>query len=169
MRIKDFYRVWSMTIHLTNPDIAYVCTHDDQNGLQYTENLTSSTPVFERVESYHFANPNRVFFNPYDEGEIWVASYGNGLKKGIVSNGPLNFNENRVEENHIYPNPTNSHITIEGDFSESMDFEIISLLGEQLMTGVLNTNNQLIDLSHLSPNIYFLKVGNSTHKVLKTE
>ena len=169
VRIKDFYRVWSMTIHLTNPDIAYVCTHDDQNGLQYTENLTSSTPVFERVESYHFANPNRVFFNPYDEGEIWVASYGNGLKKGIVSNGPLNFNENRVEENHIYPNPTNSHITIEGDFSESMDFEIISLLGEQLMTGVLNTNNQLIDLSHLSPNIYFLKVGNSTHKVLKTE
>ena len=169
VRIKDFYRVWSMTIHPTNPDIAYVCTHDDQDGLQYTENLTSATPIFERVDGYHFANPNRVVFNPYDEDEIWVTSFGNGLKKGITSGGSLDFNEDDIAKKYIYPNPTSSHISIKGDFYEPMPFEVLSLFGEKLMCGVLNTNDKVIDLSHLSPNIYFVNIGGVTYRVLKTE
>jgi len=168
VRIKDFYRVWSMTIHPTNPDIAYVCTHDNLDGLQYTENLTSATPIFERVDAYHFANPNRVVFNPYDEDEIWVTSFGNGLKKGINS-GSLDFIEDAIVKKYIYPNPTSSHISIKGDFYEPMRFEVLSLFGEKLINGVLNNNDKVINLSHLSPNIYFVKIGAVTYRVLKTE
>ena len=69
----------------------------------------------------------------------------------------------------VYPNPTNSHVTIECDFSEPVDFELISPLGKRILKGVITSTNQQIDLSGLSPNIYFLKVGNTTYKVLKTE
>ena len=168
-RIKDFYRVWSVTVHPTNPDVAYVCTHDDQDGLQYTENLTSSSPVFERVDGYHFANPNRVIFNPYDENEIWVASFGNGLKKGIVSSGPTDFDEGRIAKMQIYPNPTSARISIKGDLSEPVRFDVISVLGEELMSGMLNANDPVIDLSQLAPNSYFVKIGTVSYRVLKTE
>jgi len=69
----------------------------------------------------------------------------------------------------VYPNPTNSHINIELDFSEPIDFELISPIGKRILNGVIRSNNQKVDLSFLSPNIYFLKIGNSIYKVIKTE
>jgi hypothetical protein len=50
-----------------------------------------------------------------------------------------------------------------------MRFEVLSLFGEKLMNGVLNINDKVIDLSHLSPNIYFVKIGAVAYRVLKTE
>ena len=69
----------------------------------------------------------------------------------------------------VYPNPTNSYVNIELDFSEPMDFELISPLGKQILQGVISSNSKKVDLSFLPPNIYFLKVGNSIYKVIKTE
>lgn len=73
-------RVESAAIHPTNPDILYLTTESE--GLWYTENLTNASPDFEWLEEYTFQHPTRVFFNPYDSNEIWVTSFGNGLRKG---------------------------------------------------------------------------------------
>ncbi len=69
----------------------------------------------------------------------------------------------------IYPNPTDSHINIEHNFSKQVEYEIISTLGERLLMGHIDSNNQGIDLSGLSPNIYILKVGDSSFKILKMD
>ena len=69
----------------------------------------------------------------------------------------------------IYPNPTNSYMNVELDFSEPVEYELISPIGRRVSYGVITTNHQRIDLSHLPPNIYILKIGNSTCKVLKVE
>lgn len=59
---------------------AYATTEID--GLWHTDTRNVAAPVFERVEAYPFRQPVRVFFNPYDTAEMWVASFGNSLRMG---------------------------------------------------------------------------------------
>jgi Putative binding domain, N-terminal/Viral BACON domain len=56
----------------------------ETEGLWYTSNLSAATPTFSAVTSYPFRQPERVFFNPYNPNEIWVTSFGNGLRVGNV-------------------------------------------------------------------------------------
>ena len=77
-RISDLYRVNSITVHPDNPNRAYVSTEAD--GLWKTENLRDPSPAFARVEDYPFRQPMRIFFNPYSHDEVWVTSFGNGLR-----------------------------------------------------------------------------------------
>lgn len=81
----------SITIHPDNPEIAYVST--ETAGLFYTDNLTAADPTWTQLAEYPFMHPQRVFFNPYNTNEVWVASFGNGMKKGTVGGlpAPQNF------------------------------------------------------------------------------
>jgi len=83
-------------------------------------------------------------------------------------NGPLStddFDNNQVT---IYPNPTQSKINLSLKYAKEVHYKLFSPLGKQLMTGTITSGNEEIDISHLPSNIYFLKVGNQFHKVLKT-
>ena len=79
-RIWDSDRVGSCTISPSNPDEMYVSTEIE--GLWYCDNLTSASPDFSVLTSYPFRQPERIFYNPYNENEIWVTSFGNGLRVG---------------------------------------------------------------------------------------
>ena len=79
-KIFDNNRVSSCTVNPRNPDEMYVTTEVD--GLRHSHNLTSAKPTFTQVASYPFRQPERVFFNPYKAGEIWITSFGNGLRVG---------------------------------------------------------------------------------------
>jgi len=79
-KIAAIDRVSSCTVNPLIPDAMYVTTESE--GLWYTSNLTSAAPVFSAVPSYPFRQPERVFFNPYKPNEIWVTSFGNGIRIG---------------------------------------------------------------------------------------
>lgn len=40
------------------------------------------TPVFTPVIAYPFSHPERVFYNPYHLDEVWVTSFGSGIRLG---------------------------------------------------------------------------------------
>jgi hypothetical protein len=54
----------------------------EEDGLWYCANLSDATPLFEPVLNYPFRQPERVYFNPFNPAEIWVTSFGNGLRVG---------------------------------------------------------------------------------------
>ena len=83
-------------------------------------------------------------------------------------NGPLSTDDYENNQVTIYPNPTQSKINLSLNFSKEVHYKLFSPLGKQLMTGTITSSNQEIDISHLPSNIYFLKVGNQVHKVLKS-
>jgi hypothetical protein len=72
--------VSSCTVHPANRNGLYFATEYD--GLFFTDNLRDETPRFQQVKSYPFRNPTRIFFNPYDNREVWVGSFGNGMYVG---------------------------------------------------------------------------------------
>lgn len=77
---NQFLRVSSLTFDPLNAANAYLTT--ELEGLWYSDNMNTANPTFTRVESYPFAHPERVFFNPYKAQEVWVASFGYGMVKG---------------------------------------------------------------------------------------
>jgi hypothetical protein len=79
-RISDLDRVTSCTFNPADPAEAYVTT--ETSGLWHSSNITAGAPAFSRVDSYPFRQPERVFFNPYRLSEIWVTSFGNGMRVG---------------------------------------------------------------------------------------
>lgn len=81
-RIFDHTRVSSCAINPADRQEMYVTT--ETGGLWHSENADAQTPLFRQVRSYPFRQPERVFFNPHNQREIWVTSFGNGLRVGII-------------------------------------------------------------------------------------
>ncbi len=79
----QFDRVTSITFNPSIPSQAYLTT--ETQGLWISNNMGVATPSWALVNSYPFRQPERVFFNPYNLTEVWVSSFGNGLKMGIQS------------------------------------------------------------------------------------
>lgn len=94
--------------------------------------------------------------------EIWLFFSRYDID-GLLSTD--DFENNQVT---IYPNPTQSKINLSLNFSKEVDYKLFSPLGKQLMTGTITSSNQEIDILHLTSNIYFLKVGDQYHKILKS-
>ncbi len=77
-------RVTSITFNPLQSTEVYLTT--EGQGLWKCANILAASPVFEIVDAYPFQQPERVFFNPYDASEMWVSSFGNGMKKTILPN-----------------------------------------------------------------------------------
>jgi photosystem II stability/assembly factor-like uncharacterized protein len=70
--------VESCSVDPRDPHRMFVTTESD--GLFETSTLGAPTPHFEADQDYPFAHPMRVFFNPKDPAETWVASFGGGMR-----------------------------------------------------------------------------------------
>jgi hypothetical protein len=93
----QFDRVTSITFNPLQLTQAYLTT--EVQGLWMSNNMNAAIPTWAQVSAYPFRQPERVFFNPFNANEIWVSSFGNGLKMGLQS-GPvpvqlLSFDGNR--------------------------------------------------------------------------
>ena len=85
-RVHNEMRVTSATFSPSNPDVMYFTS--ETNGLYYSGNRRSASPTFTQVASYGFRQPERVFYNPYDSTEVWVSSFGHGMKVGHLGSTP---------------------------------------------------------------------------------
>ena len=85
---------------------------------------------------------------------------------GIIGTTSVNEFDNRQVT--IYPNPTNAKINLSLNFYEELNYELFSPRGKKLIFGTIESSNQVIDLSNLPTNIYFLKLNNQVFKILKS-
>lgn len=137
-------RVTSITfdpnLNAQNITQAYITT--EQSGLWISKNIQDATPTFENIPEYNFRQPERVFFNPYNSKEMWVTSFGNGMKftsnkKAIATyqimskanangtiqpNGIMTANENESIKYIITPNAnyTIDSLEIDGEKTAPM-------------------------------------------------
>ena len=80
IRIKTSDGITSVTFSPSDPNVMYITS--ETTGLWYCNNRSSKNPTYTQVAVYPFRQPERVFFNPFDTNEVWVSSFGNGMKVG---------------------------------------------------------------------------------------
>lgn len=84
----------------------------------------------------------------------------------LTFNTCTNINELNKTALSIYPNPTNSYITINSENDLGM-IKITNLLGAEVLTLETKETTSKIDVSNLTSGVYFIKVKNSITKFIK--
>ena len=95
------------------------------------------------------------FFSRYDI---------NGL---IITTGTDQFSENDPSVS-IYPNPASSYVTIESESVLHANYRLTTISGQIILFGSINSNKHQLDIRGLSGGMYFLEIGNKTHKIFKS-
>jgi len=182
-KIWNSDRVTSITfdpnLNNQNKTQAYLTT--EQTGLWISKNINDATPTFENVPEYAFRQPERVFFNPYNSKEMWVTSFGNGMKftndKKVIStyqivsqanpngtiqpNGIVTANSNESIKFVITPNPNYAIDSLEIDgnkIAPMNEFTFASLSKNHSITANFKSTTA-IDYNDLS-DVDLFKIAN---------
>ncbi|MCW3083275.1 MAG: BNR/Asp-box repeat protein [Bacteroidetes bacterium] len=145
-------RVTSCTFNPNNANELYITT--ETQGLWRSADINATSPTISLVGNYPFRQPERVFFNPYNTTEMWVTSFGNGMKMGtLLTTGEVEFANETVFE--MYPNPATDVLTITTDTKNPV-VEIYNVLGEKVGGYQITTNKNEISIADLKSGIYFV-------------
>lgn len=102
--------------------------------------------------------------------EIWqfVSRYDiNGLIGCATTS--IHENNSMLENYSVYPNPVNTRLTIDLGLAEEKEFRLYNPNGELVLSGVLNSQISIIDLSSLASNVYILNIENQSIRLIKTK
>ena len=69
----------------------------------------------------------------------------------------------------VYPNPTNSKITVTGASNQTIEYSIFNVFGQLVLSGFGTSDTLQIDLSELDSQVYFLKINNKVIKIIKNK
>jgi len=172
--------------------VTYYLGLDDVNTYWANYNNTDIAPIITNIgtqtEHYRWENGDGCVsvehFKVNGGGHDWPGSFGtNDIVSDIeiwnfVSrfdiNGLIDCNSSSINDNNekdldieLYPNPTKNSLTINTDLSNSLEYEIYSVLGSFISSGKIEANNNTINLSNLPPNVYLLKINNNTFKIIR--
>lgn len=116
-------------------------------------------------------------------GHDWPGSFGNrdidasleiwNYVSQFDLNGRINCDATTTEEIvdipniTIYPNPTSETLTVDLNIETTIDYQILSTMGEQLLSGQIESSQKSIDLSSVPASIYFIKIGSRIMKFYK--
>jgi hypothetical protein len=138
-RISDIDRVYSCTFNPVNQNQMFITSESD--GLWFSSNIRETSPTIEQVQSYKFAFPGRVFFNPYNSDEVWVAGFGNGIMVGEMNSTTDIKPTNRISLSigfrlDAYPNPFNPvvHIDFNVPKEGNIKIRVFNIQGQHIKT-----------------------------------
>ena len=98
------------------------------------------------------------------ESDIFLAKY----KDTLAGNTSINNTLTETDILSVYPNPANNILIIEHKDFKPLTFEIVNTLGQKTLNGQLTSEKTIIDISHLQPGIYLLKINDEVNcKMIK--
>ncbi len=175
-KINQLDRVESCSIHPENPDIMYVATEAD--GLWYSNNLTDVSPEFALIPSYPFQHPVRIFFDPNDSDNVWVTSFGNGLRVGTENASSVNSKRSNTPKDFqltVHPNPALDFINIQFVLTKHQEVElkIYNIISQEIPVFhrrrhfSLGRHSERFNLAGLPSGIYYVQIQFAQYRVLK--
>jgi len=112
---------------------------------------------------FNFAGTNQDFSA---SDEIWkfFSRYDINGYNPIIS---TSTKEVSLERLSVFPNPATASVQIRGLITEAIPYRIISSTGQELKSGILTGQDQMIDLSELPADLYLLNTGSQSIKIMK--
>ena len=157
---SQFDRVTSITFNPQNQQQAYLTT--ETQGLWISNDMNATVPSWTLVSSYPFRQPHRVFFNPFAMNEVWVTSFGNGMKIGdLNATGTAEFRET-PDLFTIFPNPARNdlHLLYTGkELSGNMTIVIYDITGRTVQSQAVRETSTLINIKGLKPGLYYYRIS----------
>jgi uncharacterized delta-60 repeat protein len=130
---------------------------NDPSFNEFTEDFSSSKMIIQ------------------DDGKIVTVGstwWYNGDEDILITrhnNNPLNISDFKPQKLVVTPNPNSGQFTVQkARFSyENLEYQIVDISGKIIKKGVLENDEDTIDISFAEKGIYFLKIQNQTFKLIK--
>lgn len=136
---------------------------------------TMEVDGYPDVAAFHHYSTLLNQFNPWTNPNTFLTDgtvcffelnqFGALLQDSITfyySPEPVGVRENIIEAGSVklFPNPAQDQITIwvDAEDGETIDYQLIDIQGRMVHAGGLQVQNNYIDISQLSPGIYFAKI-----------
>ena len=157
-RIWNEDRVTSITFHPQLPNTAYITTEVD--GLWITSNINSASPTFAQLTAYPFRQPERVCFNPYNVGEMWVTSFGSGMFKADAAFVATENIANLAPAIKAFPNPAANSCTLELPeiAAETAQIRVFNAVGDLIEHAATQTNSHTFNTEKWAVGVYFIDI-----------
>ncbi len=113
-----------------------------------------------------FEDENAIYFGGFDPNGFTSTNMAWIYKKAWQISSIEKF----VSDNSfvkVYPSPTKDYLNVEISSIENGHYDIVSMVGETLQSGGVYLGHQIINVTKLSPGIYFFRVENETFKFIK--
>jgi len=157
-RLSSMEGVTSVTFNPGNPDQLFVATEID--GLLSSTDINSVAPTFQSVTGYPFRQPHRIFFNPYNSNEVWISSFGNGMKVGDMTSMQVANNSPVHERLEVYPNPSVKKSILNcPESSVGGSLKVISSFGKEIYSDILTKRQIILNTENWLPGVYFIIVS----------
>ncbi|MDA9631890.1 T9SS type A sorting domain-containing protein [Bacteroidota bacterium] len=139
---------------------AYTTVVDAYEVLEFDFN-NEATGTAALNESYPF-NMASLFFNFGSAGDDQTVYYFDNISFG----SPISLGLDSVsnESFKLYPNPVEDHLYIHSSDTTIKNIDIYNILGEKIYS---TSSENRLDMSSYSAGIYFVKINNSTFKIVK--
>mgnify|MGYP006060665459 FL=1 len=139
---------------------AYTTVVDAYEVLEFDFN-NEATGTAALNESYPF-NMASLFFNFGSAGDDQTVYYFDNISFG----SPISLGLDSVsnESFKLYPNPVEDYLYIQSSDTTIKNIDIYNILGKKIYT---SSSENRLDMSSYSAGIYFVKINNSTFKIVK--
>jgi photosystem II stability/assembly factor-like uncharacterized protein len=159
-RLDTLEGVTSLAFNPQNPNQVFVATETD--GLLSSSDINSVTPSFQSVMSYPFRQPQRIFFNPYNSTEVWVSSFGNGMRVGDMTITGFFSDQNKNENLFAWPNPASDHVTVNvPDDAVNTMLKVFDYTGREISSEKISATNVDLNTMTWKRGIYFVRISGS--------
>jgi hypothetical protein len=130
-----------------------------QNDTLFAQGIANNYQWY--LNGVDISGANGAFYIPQVAGSYSVSTfYGSCQSEGIFINPELNIPFIQAKGITLFPNPAHDVLTLEVNESFiGKTYQIYSSLGEIVKKGTLDSTNNLISLSKLSPGIYSIKIN----------
>ena len=114
-----------------------------------------------------FPEESAIYFGGFDPNSNTSTNMAWVFKKDDQVNA---IDDITAHENNfvIYPNPSSNQLFIESENLEDYEFNIINLLGKEVVSGRINGQTATVDISSLPPNVYILRIADKAVKFIKS-
>jgi hypothetical protein len=116
------------------------------------------------VEAYPFRQPERVYFNPFKPTEMWVCSFGNGMKTGDLA--AVKTTDLAVADLslRLLPNPAQEEtvLSFTTDHAQHAEITLTDVNGKSLafrQEAIAGQNNLKLPLNGLATGIYLVRIA----------
>ena len=163
-KINNLDRVTSICFNPANLNQVFLTT--EQNGLWTSTDITLPNPNFSLVSNYPFRQPERVYFNPFNTKEIWISSFGNGMKSGLITSTGIQFSDETPNDLEVFPNPSSGKVFVKlNDNKEKINSIIVfDIQGKQIMQ---LPDCKVLDLSGFPNGTYFIQIDTHARQFSK--
>ncbi|HMW37789.1 MAG: hypothetical protein K1X68_03945 [Saprospiraceae bacterium] len=161
----QFDRVTSVTFDPQQPKVCYLTT--ETQGLWRTLDISGVNPIWSLVNAYDFRQPERVYFNPFKNRQMWVSSFGNGMKFSDLDQTTSVSDSERNPDCNILTN-LSSEDRILINQNDRLPFSIYSINGAMVyQSSDADVIKGFIDISSLTCGVYLVSNKNCVQKLIR--